>query len=175
MFGVKGLAIDKYIRTIGFKRLAAQTWSSMRDERQIRIFESYTKGVNDFITSVSLTGDDSSARLLPLEFYIFGLQDKIRPWEPTDVISLINLINLSLTWDWTQDFTREVIKSQSEEMRLLAEELIPYNANFFYNLVSVLDDSDLKRMGKWSDKTLSERYFENLDKLRAAEPKRDAN
>lgn len=58
-------------------------------------------------------------------------------------------------------------------MRLLVEELIPYNANFFYNLVTVLDDSDLKRMGKWSEKTLSERYFENLDKLRAAEPKRD--
>jgi acyl-homoserine lactone acylase PvdQ len=146
----------------------------MRDERQIKIFESYTKGVNDYIASVSLTGDDASARLLPLEFYIFGIQDKIRPWEPTDVISLINLINLSLTWDWTQDFTREVIKSQSEEMRILAEELIPYNANFFYNLVSVLDDSDLKRMGKWSEKTLSERYFENLEKLRAAEPKRDA-
>ena len=60
-------------------------------------------------------------------------------------------------------------------MRILADELIPYNSNFLLNLVTVLDDSDLKRMGKWSEKTLSERYLESLEHLKAAEPKRDPN
>jgi len=37
----------------------------------------------------------------------------------------------------------------------------------------VLEDEDLKRMSKWSDETLSEKYRKNQDHLKAAEPKRD--
>lgn len=40
-------------------------------------------------------------------------------------------------------------------------------------MVTVLDDDDVKKMGQWSEKTLSDRYFESLDYLRSAEPKRD--
>ena len=42
-------------------------------------------------------------------------------------------------------------------------------------MVTVLDDSDLQRMGKWSEQTLSEKYLQNLDHLRNAEPRRDDN
>jgi len=64
---------------------------------------------------------------------------------------------------------------ENEELRLLAEELTPFTSNYLVNMVTVLDDSDVKRMGKWSEKTLGERYLENLAHLRAAEPKRDKN
>jgi len=40
-------------------------------------------------------------------------------------------------------------------------------------MLTVLDDDDVKKMGHWSDKTLTERYFENIEYLRSAEPKRD--
>ncbi len=58
-------------------------------------------------------------------------------------------------------------------MRELADELTPYTKNYLVNLVTVLDDSDARRMGKWSEETLSEKYLRNLDHLRNAEPKRD--
>jgi len=85
------------------------------------------------------------------------------------------LINFSLTWDWAQDFMREVNKMESEELKALADELTPYTKNYLVNMVTVLDDSDARRMGKWSDKTLSEKYLENLQHLKSAEPKREAN
>lgn len=43
---------------------------------------------------------------------------------------------------------------ESEELREWAEELTPFTSNYLVNLVTVLDDSDVKRMGKWSEKTL---------------------
>jgi len=62
---------------------------------------------------------------------------------------------------------------ESEELANLAEELTPFTSNYLINMVTVLDDSDVKKMGKWSDKTLAERYIENLAHLKAAEPKRN--
>lgn len=61
---------------------------------------------------------------------------------------------------------------ESEELSNLADELTPFTRNYMNNMVTVLDDSDVRKMGKWSDKTLSERYLENLAHLKAAEPKR---
>ena len=64
---------------------------------------------------------------------------------------------------------------EGEELREWAEELTPFTSNYLVNLVTVLDDSDVKRMGKWSEKTLGERYVENKEHLKAAEPKREKN
>jgi acyl-homoserine lactone acylase PvdQ len=71
---------------------------------------------------------------------------------------------------------REINKMESEELKALADELTPYTKNYLVNMVTVLDDSDAKRMGKWSDLSLSEKYIKNLDHLKEAEPKnRDKN
>lgn len=37
-------------------------------------------------------------------------------------------------------------------------------------MVTILDDSDVKAMGKFSEKSLTEKYLESLDELKAAEP-----
>ena len=62
---------------------------------------------------------------------------------------------------------------ESQELADLAEELSPFSKTYLVNMVTVLDESDTIRMGKWSEKTLSERYIENRAHLKAAEPKRD--
>jgi len=97
VFGPDALPIDKFSRTLGYRRIATQTWDMM-SESQKNIFEAYSSGVNDFISSVSLS--EGSARLLPPEFYIFGISNKIKPWHPIDSLANILLINFSLTWDW---------------------------------------------------------------------------
>lgn len=83
------------------------------------------------------------------------------------------MIKFSLTWDWPKDFMREILKSESPELAELADELVPYTAEYLHNLVTVLEEADLRRMGKWSDETLSEKYKKNQDHLKKAEPKRD--
>lgn len=40
-------------------------------------------------------------------------------------------------------------------------------------MVTILDESDAVRLGKWSEKTLSQRYLESYEHLKAAEPQRD--
>jgi hypothetical protein len=120
--------------------------------------------VNDFISRVSLS--DGSARLLPPKFSCVWTLNKIKPWHPIDSLANILLINFSLTWDWAQDFAREVNKMESEELREWADELTPSTSNYLVNMVTVLDESDVKRMGKYSEKTLGERYTENFEHLR---------
>ncbi len=57
--------------------------------------------------------------------------------------------------DWAQDFIREINKMESKELRVLAFEFIPFTKNYLIMKTKVLDDSDAKKMGKWSEKTLS--------------------
>ena len=99
--------------------------------------------------------------MLPPEFYVFGLADKIEPWTPVDSLAALNLIKFSLTWDWPKDFLREILKSESSELAEIADELVPYTSEYLHKLVTVLDDDDVKRMGKWSDTTLADKYKQN--------------
>ena len=82
----------------------------------------------------------------------------------------MSLIGFSLTWDWAQDFLREVNKNQSEDLLLLADQLTPFTKNYLVNMVTVLDDEDLKVMGKFSEESLTDKYLASLDDLKAAEP-----
>lgn len=169
IFGPDALPLDKFSRTLGYRRIAEETWKTLPEENK-QVLQAYADGVNDFIKNVKLS--EGSASLLPPEFYLLQLSDKIQPWTPIDSLANIVLINFSLTWDWAQDFMREVNKMESEELRYLADELTPFTMNYLVNMVTVLDDSDAIRMGKYSEKTLSEKYLENLQHLRDAEPRR---
>ena len=57
--------------------------------------------------------------------------------------------------DWAQDFITEINKMESKELRVLAFEFILFTKNYLIMKTTVLDDSDAKKMGKWSEKTLS--------------------
>lgn len=51
--------------------------------------------------------------------------------------------------------------------------MAPYTLENLWTKTHILTDSDLKNMDdNWSDKTLTERYYEHLDYLKAAEPNR---
>jgi acyl-homoserine lactone acylase PvdQ len=164
------LSIDKFARTLGYRRIAEDTWKTLTANEK-KLFQAYADGVNDFVKGVKFSWI-SSAKLLPPEFYAFDLADKIEPWTPIDSLGILNLIKFSLTWDWPKDFMREILKSESPELAELADELVPYTAEYLHKLVTVLEEEDLRRMGKWSEETLSQKYKKNQDHLKAAEPKR---
>lgn len=53
--------------------------------------------------------DDGSAKLLPPEFYLFGLhKTEWIPWTPVDSMAIFKMMELTLTWDWVQDWQREM-------------------------------------------------------------------
>ena len=82
--------------------------------------------------------DGSSAKLLPPEFYTFGLNNNFELWTPVDSLAIINLIKFSLTWDWPKDFMREVLKTENPELAQWADELTPYTKQYLENLVTIL-------------------------------------
>lgn len=95
--------------------------------------------MNAFIDNIG--GEDPSASLLPPEFHIFGVKGKkLKHWHPIDTLSLSRLIALHLTWNFQQDFTREVVRQQHPTMEALYDEMIPFETDFLHNLVSILDD-----------------------------------
>jgi acyl-homoserine lactone acylase PvdQ len=55
----------------------------------------------------------------------------------------------------------------------LVEELVPFNSNFMQNLVTILDEDDLKAQKQWSETTLHQRYLAAQDKIKAASPPLD--
>lgn len=67
--------------------------------------------------------------------------------------------NLGLTWDWVADLTREFNKINSEELEELADQLSPFSEHYLHNVVTILGEDDIKKIGKWTEKTLSQRYF----------------
>ena len=54
VFGEDALALDKFARTIGYRRNAEETWKMM-DPEEKSYFEAYSNGVNDFVENVRLS------------------------------------------------------------------------------------------------------------------------
>ena len=53
---------------------------------------------------------------------------------------------------------RDMLSKMNLEAQI--EEIFPFTADYSHNLVTILNDEDLKGTDFWSDKTLSERYHE---------------
>jgi penicillin amidase len=101
-FGEKAVNIDKFMRIMEFYSLAEKS-IQLFDEKDIAILSSYLNGINDYVQNISLFGFDShsTARLLPPEFYIFGMSgDKLEPFTMTDILSNGRLISFHLSWNW---------------------------------------------------------------------------
>ena len=72
ILGVDTLEIDKFMRSVGLRRSAKISHSLLSDEEK-EVLQAYSDGINDFVSGVGLYSADSTARLLPPEFKIFGI------------------------------------------------------------------------------------------------------
>ena len=65
---------------------------------------------------------------------------------------------------------REALRQKHPDLADFAEEINPFTSDTFMNLVTIIDDDDLKAIGQYSEKTLLERYHENLEHVKTAQP-----
>jgi penicillin amidase len=152
-FGEKAVNIDKFMRIMEFYSLSQKS-IQFYDEKDIAIYSSYLNGINDYVQNISLFGFDShsTARVLPPEFYIFGMSgDKLEPFTMADIISIARLISFHLSWNWNQDLEREALRQNHPDIADLVEELVPFSSEFLSALVTVVDDDDLKEWGQYSE------------------------
>jgi penicillin amidase len=89
IFGEVALSSDRFIRVLGFGRIA-RLEAELLDEETGALMAAYVRGVNHCI--------DTSRGRLPLEFTILGVQP--RPWTIDDVVVFAKIMALNLSANW---------------------------------------------------------------------------
>ena len=102
--------------------------------------------MNDAVLGTSLLSKHATQRLLPPEFYAFGISDlsQWRPWSPIDSLALVKYKSYYLSWNWMGDLARESILQAHPDLAELADDIVPFKSDDFVNLVTIIDEEDLK-------------------------------
>jgi len=72
LFGPETLLIDKFMRQLGLRRLAEESWKGLDTETK-EILTAYADGINDCVLGTNFLTKSTTGRLLPPEFYAFGI------------------------------------------------------------------------------------------------------
>ncbi len=112
LIGEKGLASDRFMRTLGLYRLAES--SATKQDRPVQAaLEAYGGGVNAWA--------DQNRYRLPLEFQILG--DRPAPWTPADSLAWGRLMGIELAADWREALLRAKLAPRFDAKHLA--ELFP--------------------------------------------------
>ena len=151
------------MRSVDLAGDSQRAWDSsdeaILDSQSREVLQAYADGVNDYVQGVSLFSSSKTARLLPPEFLVFGItKESFEPWTPVDSIITIKMMSLLLTWDWAANLQREGLRQKHPDLNNLMEEIMPFTTDFLYDVVPIVDDSDLKKQGLYSEEPLVKRY-----------------
>jgi penicillin amidase len=95
LFGKIALDSDRFVRILGFARIARREVELLSEESRAWI-DAYVHGINTFISQH--TGN------LPIEFTLLRLRP--RPWEATDVLIWTKMMALQLSGNWSDEILR---------------------------------------------------------------------
>lgn len=99
MFGEDGLETDKYIRTMGWRRVAEQELAILQPETRT-LLQAYADGVNAYL-------DDNDPSEIAVEYTILGLSGlDYRPedWTPVDSLAWLK----AMAWDLRGNMDEEI-------------------------------------------------------------------
>ena len=133
LFGKEGLNFDKFALTMGYRRVAKQTWNDSKQlsKKQRSYFQAYADGINGFINGIGQSSH-STAWLLPPEFYAVGITDstQIEPWHPIDSLAIFKLINFHLSWNWSNDLLRDIMSDlDATKLKSMVDEMVGFRAD----------------------------------------------
>ena len=111
VFGPIALDTDRFLRVLGFSRVARHEVELLEGEASLAI-DAYVRGINAYIAR--------HARRLPIEFTILRLRP--RPWQPADVLVWGKMMALNLSRSWTTDILRaQIVAAVGAERASLLE------------------------------------------------------
>ncbi len=111
LFGEIALDTDRFVRVMGFGRLAERELSQLSEPGRAAI-EAYVQGVNALI--------EQSARRLPLEFTL--LRVRPAPWQPVDVLVWCKMLAQNLARGWiTEALRAQIVAAVGPERAALLE------------------------------------------------------
>ena len=103
MFGESQAGTDAFLRTLGWRKVAEQEVEAL-DETTLSYYESYSAGVNAYLSS-------RSGAELSLEYAVLGIQNpdyKPEPWEPADSVAWLK----AMAWDLRTNLEDESTRAQ---------------------------------------------------------------
>jgi len=95
IFGEIALDTDRFVRVMGFSRVAQRELDTLTDASH-SVIEAYVRGVNAFA--------DQNARRLPIEFTILRFTPE--PWRPVDVLVWGKMLAQNLARSWITEVLR---------------------------------------------------------------------
>lgn len=173
LFGEKALPVDTFFRQINLRGLAKESWEMDRLPAETRgQLQAYANGVNDYVQGVSLTESESqTGRVLPAEFIAFGItQETFEPWTPADTLMCAKFMSFAVSYDWGPTLHREALRQTHPDLEFFMEDIYSFSADMMGDMVPIVDDDDLKEWGHYSEKTLTQRYRESADRVKASQP-----
>ena len=109
------------------------------------MFQAYADGINDYISGIDTFGSNPTARLLPPEFLLLGInKENWTTWTPLDSFSCSMLMSFNLSWNWPNDLLREAFRQKHEDLEDLAEEIVPFARDMLAEVITIVDEEDLK-------------------------------
>jgi penicillin amidase len=114
IFGPDGLSSDRFFRTLGLRRSAAEDEQRLDDPTRA-VLEAYARGVNAYL--------DGSDCVLPPEFVLFGVEP--RSWAPVDSLVWLKVMAWELAGNWRRELLRLQL-SRRLSVQQIAEYLAPY-------------------------------------------------
>jgi penicillin amidase len=94
MAGAEGLAVDRFVRTLGLRRVAMREESELESEIRDAL-EAYSAGVNAAATTAAAP---------PIELQLLRLD--FEPWRPADTLTITKLLSLGLSTNWERELLR---------------------------------------------------------------------
>jgi penicillin amidase len=118
LFGESQVETDRFIRTMGWRRVAEQEWPLLSAETQ-QMFRDYAEGVNAYLQG-------RTPEQLSLEYAVLGLQRPgyfPEPWTPVDSLAWLK----AMAWDLRSNTEDEISRVELTETLSVAqvEELWP--------------------------------------------------
>ena len=118
IFGAATIPQDRFLRTVGFGRVAASAWNTLADDARQKI-DAYVAGVNAFL-------DAHHGSALPPEFTLLGFEPE--PWTGADVIVWSKMMAWDLSANYAFELLRRDLSARVGDARG-AELLPPYPAD----------------------------------------------
>ncbi|MES0343530.1 MAG: penicillin acylase family protein, partial [Anaerolineales bacterium] len=123
ILGSSGLESDRFIRTVGWHRTAAQELE-LYDEVELSVLDAYADGVNAYI--------EQNSGSLGLEFTVLGLTGVSfdpEPWTPLNTLTYAKLMAWDLGGNRSAELTRSLIATRLGT-KAVDELMPPYQDGF---------------------------------------------
>ena len=104
LFGKSALETDKFVRTLGWRRVAEQELAQL-DNKTTRLLTAYSRGVNAYI-------EGKSSSKLSLEYAVLSLTGpdyRPEPWQAADSLAWIK----AMAWDLRSNMSDEITRTLS--------------------------------------------------------------